>query len=53
MDGPVTRPDDPVLERLLPDGYSEDEEGAEDANADFRRYTERGLRDGKVANARR
>jgi len=51
MDGPVTRPDDPVLVRLLPDGYTDDEEGADDANADFRRYTERGLRDGKVANA--
>jgi hypothetical protein len=51
MDGPVSRPDDPVLVRLLPDGYSEDEDGADEANADFRRYTERGLRDGKVANA--
>ncbi len=50
LDGPVTRPDDPVLKRLLPDGYS-DGPGSEDANADFRRYTERGLRDGKVANA--
>jgi hypothetical protein len=51
LDGPVSRPDDPVLARLLPDGYSDDEEGSDDANADFRRYTERGLRDGKVANA--
>jgi len=50
MSGPVTRPEDPVLLRLLPDGYS-DEPGSEDANADFRRYTERGLRDDKVANA--
>ena len=50
MSGPVTRPEDPVLKRLLPDGYSE-EPGSEDANADFRRFTERGLRDDKVANA--
>jgi hypothetical protein len=51
MDGPMTRPDDPVLLRLLPDGYSDDEPGSDDASAEFRRYTERGLRDGKVANA--
>ena len=51
MEGPAERPDDPVLMRLLPDGYSEYEDGAEDSNAEFRRYTERGLRDGKVANA--
>ncbi len=50
IEGPGDPPDDPVLARLLPDGYSD--ENAEDANADFRRYTERGLRDGKVANAR-
>ena len=49
IDGPGDPPEDPVLARLLPDGYSD--EDAEDANADFRRYTERGLRDGKVANA--
>lgn len=51
IEGPVTPPDDPVVARLLPDGYSDDEYGAVDANADFRRYTERGLRDGKVGNA--
>jgi len=51
MGGPVEPPDDPVLARLLPDGYSDDDEGVDEANADFRRYTERGLRDGKVANA--
>ena len=50
IDGEGSPPDDPVLARLLPDGYSD--EDADDANADFRRYTERGLRDGKVANAR-
>ncbi len=41
-------PDDPVLARLLPDGYAEDPE----ASGEFRRYTEQGLRDGKVAAAR-
>jgi Domain of unknown function (DUF2017) len=41
-------PDDPVLARLLPDGYAEDPESA----GEFRRYTEQGLRDGKVAAAR-
>jgi hypothetical protein len=41
-------PDDPVLARLLPDGYAEDPEAA----GEFRRYTEQGLREGKVAAAR-
>jgi uncharacterized protein DUF2017 len=40
-------PDDPVLARLLPDAYRDDQ----DASAEFRRYTERGLRSGKVAAA--
>ncbi len=40
-------PDDPVLARLLPDGYAEDP----DASAEFRRYTEETLRSGKVASA--
>jgi hypothetical protein len=48
FDGPVQAPDDPVLQRLLPDAYRDDEAAA----ADFRRYTERGLRDTKIANAR-
>src|SRR4028119_2097674 len=48
MDGPVAAPEDPVLVRLLPDAYREDDEAA----ADFRRYTESGLRADKVANAR-
>lgn len=39
--------DDPVLARLFPDAYGEDEE----ASAEFRRYTEAGLRDGKRNNA--
>jgi len=41
-------PDDPVLARLLPDAYREDPE----ASAEFRRYTENGLRAGKAAAAR-
>jgi hypothetical protein len=40
--------DDPVLARLLPDAYSDDPE----ASGEFRRYTEQGLRSGKVAAAR-
>lgn len=42
------RPTDPALLRLLPDGYRDDEEAA----GDFRRYTERDLREQKAANAR-
>ena len=48
FDGPVIAPEDPVLQRLLPDAYRDDEAAA----ADFRRYTERGLRETKIANAR-
>ena len=48
FDGPVQAPEDPVLLRLLPDAYRDDEAAA----ADFRRYTERGLRDAKIENAR-
>lgn len=48
LDGPVTAPADPVLARLLPDAYREDDEAA----ADFRRYTEATLRADKVDNAR-
>jgi hypothetical protein len=40
-------PDDPVLARLLPDGYADDPE----ASAEFRRYTEESLRTAKVAAA--
>jgi Domain of unknown function (DUF2017) len=46
--GPAGKPDDPVLARLFPDAYGDDAEAA----GDFRRYTEQGLRDGKVAAAR-
>jgi hypothetical protein len=44
--GPTTEPDDPVLVRLFPTAYQHDE----DAAAEFRRFTEGTLRDGK-ANA--
>lgn len=45
--GPVTEPDDPVLARLFPTAYPDDDEAA----ADFRRYTEQGLRHGKAEAA--
>jgi hypothetical protein len=45
--GPTTAPDDPVLARLFPTAYPEDEEAA----GDFRRFTESTLRDGKAAAA--
>ncbi|WP_426243519.1 DUF2017 domain-containing protein [Nocardioides sp. LHG3406-4] len=44
--GPTAEPEDPVLKRLFPSAYAEDEEAA----AEFRRFTEGSLRDGK-ANA--
>jgi hypothetical protein len=40
-------PEDPILARLLPDAYR----GDPDAAGEFRRYTEIGLRSGKVAAA--
>jgi hypothetical protein len=40
-------PDDPVLARLLPDGYRDDP----DAAREFRRFTESGLRSAKVESA--
>lgn len=40
-------PDDPVLARLLPDGYRDDPEAA----SDFRRFTETSLRSAKVESA--
>jgi len=42
--GPTTAPDDPVLARLFPTAYPDDEEAA----GDFRRFTESALRDGKA-----
>lgn len=44
----VSDPDDPVLQRLLPSGYSSDPEAA----TDFRRYTDTSLRTGKIEDAR-
>jgi len=41
-------PDDPALARLLPDGFTDDPA----ASAEFRRFTEVGLRQRKVADAR-
>jgi hypothetical protein len=45
--GPTREPDDPVLARLFPTAYPEDDEAA----AEFRRYTESDLRNGKAAGA--
>jgi hypothetical protein len=45
--GPTSIPDDPVLARLFPTAYVGDDEAA----AEFRRFTEAGLRDGKAAAA--
>jgi hypothetical protein len=45
--GPTTEPDDPVLARLFPTAYPQHDEAA----AEFRRFTEGGLRDGKAAGA--
>ncbi|MGH3356079.1 MAG: DUF2017 domain-containing protein [Nocardioidaceae bacterium] len=48
FDGPIASPEDPVLARLLPDAYGDDEEAA----GEFRRYTERTLRDQKAEHGR-
>lgn len=48
IDDQAQRPVDPALVRLFPDAYPEDP----DASADFRRYTERGLREAKAMAAR-
>jgi hypothetical protein len=48
IDAQVTRPQDPAVARLFPDAYRDDEQAADD----FRRFTERGLREHKQANAR-
>lgn len=45
--GPTLAPEDPVLARLFPTAYPEDPEAA----AEFRRYTEADLRNGKAAAA--
>jgi len=43
--GATAPPEDPVLARLFPTAYVDDDEAA----SDFRRFTEGGLRDGKAA----
>lgn len=48
-DGPTSPPEDVVLQRLLPDAYKTDDQAA----GEFRRFTERSLRDGKAADAMR
>ena len=45
--GPTVEPEDPVLARLFPTAYPDDEEAA----AEFRRFTEGSLRDNKAARA--
>ncbi|HEU4812272.1 MAG TPA: DUF2017 domain-containing protein [Nocardioides sp.] len=45
--GPTSEPEDPVLARLFPTAYPDDEE----ASAEFRRFTEGALRDGKATSA--
>jgi len=47
FNGPTSEPEDPVLARLFPNAYPADEEAA----GEFRRFTETGLRDGKVRGA--
>ena len=47
MGGPSLPPEDPVLQRLLPDAYRDDEVDA----GEFRRFTERSLTAAKVLNA--
>lgn len=46
--GPTTEPEDPVLQRLFPTAYAGDGEAA----AEFRRFTEGALREGKARGAR-
>ena len=45
--GPTTEPEDPVLARLFPNAYPDDEEAA----GEFRRFTEGTLRDSKARAA--
>lgn len=48
IDESAVKPQDPALARLLPDAYLDDDEAA----GDFRRFTERSLREIKLAHAR-
>ena len=47
LDPQAERPDDPALARLFPDAYLDDAE----ASAQFRRFTERTMREAKLAHA--
>jgi hypothetical protein len=47
IDPGAERPDDPALARLFPDAYTDDEEAA----AEYRRFTQRSLRETKLAHA--
>jgi Domain of unknown function (DUF2017) len=47
QDQPMDAPEDPILARLLPDGYRDDPGAA----SEFRRYTEPSLRETKQASA--
>lgn len=47
IDDTAQTPDDPALARLFPDAFTDDPEAADE----FRRFTERGLRETKLANA--
>jgi hypothetical protein len=47
IDQPRETPEDPALRRLLPDAHQQDPEAA----TEFRRLTERSLRQGKIADA--
>lgn len=49
IDTHATKPTDPVLSRLYPDAYPEDPE----ASLEFRRFTERSLRDASTERAER
>lgn len=48
IDAHAEEPADPALARLLPNAYLDDDE----ASGDFRRFTERSLRETKLAHAR-
>ena len=49
IDSQAAKPTDPILTRLFPDAYPDDP----DASMDFRRFTERSLRDTNVTRAKR
>lgn len=47
IDATAEMPEDPALARLFPDAFTDDLE----SSREFRRFTERGLREAKLANA--